>query len=249
MFDLTQAKASDRRRKNPAKVLAVIHHLDKKTTLEQASIASSAGADGVFLISHHGADRELAELGRQIKLDCPNLQVGLNYLGLGVIEAAQAVLDAGLDMVWGDVCGVSSAGLDDLGHRLNNFKEQNAGIAVFASVAFKYQPEDLDPPQAARNARAAGFIPTTSGSATGIPPAWEKVCEMAGPVLDAGTTLAVASGLSVENVGSYFPYLSHLLVATSVSIDDHHFDVHLLQEFVKAAKPIEYSYGPAVPRR
>jgi hypothetical protein len=213
------------------KVLPVIHHIDVETTLTQAAIAFTCDADGVFLISHHGADRELAETARHIKSRFPGKAVGLNYLQLGVLEAAKNAQENGLDMVWGDVCGVSSIGLTATGQWLRTFKLNNPNIEVFASVAFKYQQVEFDPLGAAEVARGAGFIPTTSGAATGSAPTLEKIRSMKN-----NGDLAVASGMSLENVAMFAPLLSHILVATSVSVDDHHFDDVLLGKFVGAVK-------------
>lgn len=213
------------------KVLPVIHHIDAETTLAQAAIAFDCHADGVFLISHHGADRELAEVARHIKRLFPSMAVGVNYLKLGVQEAAKDAQEIGLDMVWGDVCGVSSSGLAEMGRWLQIFKLNNPKIDIFASVAFKYQQREADPPGAAAVARAAGFIPTTSGEATGSAPTLAKIQSMKND-----GDLAVASGMALENVATFAPYLSHILVATAVSVDDHHFDRSLLAKFVASVK-------------
>lgn len=59
-------------------ILPVIHHIDDKTSLEQAEVAFDAGADGVFLISHEGEDLVLANLGQIIKTRHDTKLVGLN---------------------------------------------------------------------------------------------------------------------------------------------------------------------------
>lgn len=210
-------------------ILPVIHYLNAETAIDQANLAFEAGADGVFLISHQGQDLELPPVASTIKMAHPGKSVGLNFLTAGIEQACSSVLEYGLDLVWGDSCGVSSAGLDALGERLRVFVETHPHIQVFASVAFKYQPLEVYPQIAANNAFTAGFIPTTSGSATGQPPTVDKI---AGMSVVTGGCLAVASGMSVENVSLYAKYLSHILVATAVSMDEHHFDFELLSRFV-----------------
>ena len=54
---------------NRKKVLPVIHHIDAKTTLDQAAIAYQCGADGVFLISHFNKDSELGPLAEKLKIN------------------------------------------------------------------------------------------------------------------------------------------------------------------------------------
>jgi predicted TIM-barrel enzyme len=215
------------------KVFPVIHHLTDNLALEQAKIAYEAGADGVFLISHHGKDMVLPSLGEAIKNTYPTMKVGLNFLGHDIMTTADMAREYNLDMIWGDSVGVSSSGLTNEGKTLSQWAKENPQIEIFGAVAFKYQPTDKNPPLAASNAHNAGFIPTTSGSGTGQAPTVEKIASMA----DATDgVLAIASGMTLENVLDFTPYLSHILVATGVSIDDHHFDVELLNQFISKVK-------------
>lgn len=216
-------------------VLPVIHHLDTHTTLEQAALAMNCGADGVFLISHQGADDDLPPLAATLKGRYPGKLLGINLLGQSVQHAYQAALDFNLDAVWADSAGVSSAGLTDTGAWLADQIRHNAsaGPLVFASVAFKYQPVEPHPAGAASAARAMGAVPTTSGARTGLPPTREKIGFMSSA---AGGVLAVASGMDCDNVAGFVPMLSHILVATGVSVDDHHFDVDKLSAFVEIVR-------------
>lgn len=216
------------------KVLPVIHHLDVATSQEQADIAFDAGADGVFVICHGDAsESELAAVAKAIKRKHRSKAIGLNLLGHSIVSAAHHVKAAGLDMVWGDYCGVSSFGVNGIGEQLAAFAHQNPAIEVFASVAFKYQAEELDPPKAAENALRCGFIPTTSGSGTGVAAPVEKIQAMSVAV---GGRLAIASGMNPGNVQLFAPYLSHILVATGVSLDNHHFDFETLCRFIGIAR-------------
>lgn len=215
------------------KVLPVIHHIDHETTLEQARLAHEAGADGVFLISHGGEDHVLPGLATRIKSAYPGLQVGINLLSVSPLEACTAAANLGLDMVWADNMGVDSSGLNALGEQLSRFAVDHPEIKLFASVAFKYQPAESDPPRAALKAQGAGFIATTSGDATGRAPDVFKVASMS--VACAGD-LAVASGLTPENIEQYAPLIEYALVATGVSRDEHHFDLDKLQSFVAAVR-------------
>lgn len=214
-----------------AKIFPVIHHLTDGLALEQAIIAFHSGADGVFLISHEGNDMVLPSLGEQIKTMFPHFQVGINFLSHPIMTAAKSAKEYGLDMVWGDSCGVSSLGLDSEGRELSSWAKDNPAIEVFASVAFKGQRPEVNPVRAVLNALEAGFIPTTSGSRTGSAPSVDKIKTMS-----VGGTLAIASGMKVENVLDFTPYLSHILVATGVSLDDHNFNPKLLIDFINKVK-------------
>lgn len=223
------------------KIHAVIHHLNNQTTFQQAEIALAAGCDGVFLISHHGRDADLPELARDIqKLRAPDcvgrLRVGVNLLQAQPLAAVSLAAIYGLDMVWLDNAGVSGTGSSETGRVLSTHLramplEQRPQL--FAGVAFKYQDFEPNPSAAARNAASLGFVPTTSGSATGMAPTIDLIQTMSRAV---NGRLAVASGMDVENVRTFASYLSHILVASGVSLNTYHFDPVLLTEFVRRAK-------------
>ncbi len=214
-------------------ILPVVHHKKTMMTLEQAEIAFSSGADGLFLISHHGDDDALPSLAKTIKNIYPRLKVGVNLLSMPVVEAVRSLEPYGLDMVWSDYCGVSSRGFDKDGLELEKWHQNNKHVDLFASVAFKYQEVDSDPSMAAFNANQVGFIPTTSGEGTGMAPTLEKIKLMSEATHG---NLAIASGMTPDNVESFVPYLSHILVSTGVSKNGYEFDEALLRDFVRKVK-------------
>jgi len=212
-------------------IFPVIHFLDEATALAEVDLAQRAGAQGVFLISHRGRDELLVEVARRAKLRHPSIKVDINLLSRGPLEAIGKALAAELDMVWADDMGVSSKGLTPTGQACV-VAAQETELTLFASVAFKYQPTEADPAQAARLAREAGFVPTTSGEATGHAPSVEKIRTMSEA---AGGVLGVASGMTPENIAQYAPYLSDVLVATGISLDEHHLDEARLRQLVALA--------------
>jgi predicted TIM-barrel enzyme len=224
-----------------SKILPVIHHLDRTTTIAQANLALNCGADGVFLISHAGNDEALVPLGVEIATAWRALPsasgrhpfVGVNLLNTNPSHALPKVASAGLDGLWVDTPGVTSSGLTPAGQKLATLIAQYNSVKVFGSVAFKYQPEDLDPAKAAAKALKAGMLPTTSGAATGVAPTLDKIIAMSRA---AGGELAVASGMKLSNVAEFCPHLSHILVATGVSQDEHHFDEAILRQFVELVR-------------
>lgn len=216
-----------------SKVFPVIHFLNRDLALEQAAIAHAAGADGVFLISHHGDDDELAEVAVEVKALHSGMAVGLNLLSKSPLVAAEQVIRRGLDMVWADDMGVDSGGLNNLGMSLTTMALANQQVTFFASVAFKYRPHEVDPAGAARAAQKAGFIPTTSGAATGSAPTVDKIMTMSH---GTGGCLAVASGMTPDNILSYARYLSHILVSTGVSVDDYRLDPEKLKALITASR-------------
>ena len=143
----------------------------------------------------------------------------------------------GFAMLWGDDLGVDSSGLNDTARHIESLRLRNPAFQVFASVAFKYRPYEPDPAKAALNALKAGFIPTTSGSGTGSAPELEKIVKMSRAT---GGVLAIASGMTPWNVAEYAPFLSHILVATGIAVDEHRMDpdkLHLLIANARAAVP------------
>lgn len=214
------------------KIYPVIHYKDHSTTLNEARIAYEAGADGVFLISHLGHNENLIPVAVEIKKTL-GFHVGLNFLGNDAMYTAKIVKEYGLDMVWSDYCGLSSEGLSLEGYELHFWADYNKNIEIFASIAFKYQADEPNPPLAAELAKKYGFIPTTSGSGTGHAPTVDKIESMS---TATGGWLAVASGMTPENIEQFKDHISHVLVSTGISKDEYHFDEEKIKRFVKLAK-------------
>ena len=101
-------------------------------------------------------------------------------------------------------------------------------IKLFGSVAFKTQREEPNPPLAALKAIELGWIPTTSGIGTGVAADLDKIIKMKEMIGDS--PLAIASGITPENVNSYLPYIDYFLVATGISKDFYNFDENKLKD-------------------
>lgn len=211
------------------KVYPVIHHLDVVRTYDEVSIAFECGADGIFLISHDGKDSEICHLAKELKIKYPNKKIGINLLQSDDHLAFEVAVHFNLDMVWSDFCGVTSKGLNRRAQQLSTMIENRKDIDFFASVAFKYQATELDPARAAIEALNAGFIPTTSGSATGVAADLDKVKIMSEA---SNGLLAIASGIDYNNVLEYTPYVSHILVSSGVSKDFYHIDYEKLRSLI-----------------
>lgn len=210
-------------------VLPVIHHIDRVTSIGQVQLARGAGADGVFLIAHDGNDVEMMHAAWEAKQIFPDFAIGANLLSMSFLEAVEIVADAGLDMLWADRMGVSSLGVTKEAYEL---PRRFPRLSFFASVAFKYQPMESDPAGAARMAAYANLIPTTSGPATGVAPELPRVAAMSAA---ASGCLAVASGVNLDNVASFRPYVSHVLVANGISEDAHRLCAMKLRHMIALA--------------
>jgi predicted TIM-barrel enzyme len=221
------------------KVLPVIHYVDHETTLKQADLAFEAGADGVFLITHSSycCDSDLLRPLITLRQAYTKKFIGLNLLSANAVEAFKIARDVNASGVWIDDPGITSNGVTPQGLELHAASKQAPHIEVYASVAFKYQNPEPNPPAAAHNAVMQGFIPTTSGAATGVPPDLEKIVAMYKRTQPWG--LAVASGMTPDNVVPYVPYLSHILVSTGVSANENHFDYEKLCRFIALVRNVK----------
>ena len=223
------------------KIYPVIHYQNLELALDQALLARQAGCAGVFLCSHSGDDAGVLEAALGIKGQRSSsgdpweayFTVGINLLSTQAVEALRITVKNQIDAVWIDAPGITSQGLDVTGDALSQAYKKipiEQRPLVFAGVAFKYQAHEPDPASAAAAARAQGFIPTTSGDATGSAPSVQKIVEMA--ISPGGSQLAIASGMTPENIGQFKPHLSHILVATGIARDFHRMCPDKLRAFM-----------------
>lgn len=218
-----------------AKIIPVIHYENDEQAKRNAAIAFGAGCEGIFLIHMEGKNHLLPSVAREIKAQYRSKLVGINYLGVETAEAVNANINLGLDMTWTDEQLTHSCDRPwDEAKRVCDAKAQDYNHLVFVGVAFKHQRHEPDPVLAARKAIEFGFIPTTSGSATGVAADQNDVVKLR-TGMGPRHPLAIASGITPENAGDYLPSLSHVLVATGVSSSFYELDAERLKS-LKAAR-------------
>lgn len=209
-------------------VLPVIHYHTEALALKNAEVAFQAGCEGVFLIHMDGTNDLLSPVARDIKRQWPDKLIGVNYLGWSPEEAVAKNIEDGLDMTWTDRQLTHSA--EHPWPAVTAVREALKAAPshqLFAGVAFKYQtPVEPEPATAAVAALDFGFIPTTSGAATGKAADMVKLQSLRSALGDG--PLAVASGVTPENAAEHAPYLTHILVATGVSHNFHELDFEKL---------------------
>lgn len=208
------------------KIIPVIHHLTNQLTLDNAQICADEKAYGVFLISMTGDNEYLPMLAKAIKGKHPELKVGINLLGKTALDSLETSLIFNLDMTWSDNPIVTSAKVADDARAISDLITNKEHL-FFNSVAFKYQKIENSPGEAARLSKELGFIPTTSGKATGQAADLAKILKMKQAIGDH--PLAVASGLDPDNILSYLNHIDYGLVATGISKTFH----ELCQEKLK----------------
>lgn len=206
-------------------VLAVIHSRPKDA-LENAIMAMNCGCDGVFFISHGDMNpNELLNLSDSDTFDKPQ---GVNFLGLTVEDAINTAGNRA-SMIWSDY---TPSGLER--ESLEQSRQHMAfnGL-LFGGIAFKYQPQPTDLRLAAEEAKGFIDVLTTSGVGTGYAPEVEKLAVLAEGF---GNKIAVASGVTSENIVPMLPYLSHILVSTGISKDFYTIDPDKCKRLVDVVK-------------
>lgn len=197
-------------------ILPVVHVETLEQALRNTQVAREAGADGVFLINHDVADEALLDIHAAVTAAHPGWWVGVNCLGLSP-EEVFATVSAAVSGVWADHAGIEEGqDAQPYADRVEAVRRSAApGCLYFGGVAFKYQRHVEDLESACRVASRSIDVVTTSGSGTGHAAEVEKIWRMKAVLGD--TPLAIASGITPENVASYLPVADSFLVATGIS--------------------------------
>jgi predicted TIM-barrel enzyme len=217
--------------KNAHAILPVVHVQDEAQAIRMSLMVQSAGADGVFLIGHGMGSKELAGILCTVRQHLPDFWLGVNFLDLdpfGAFRQIETLLTGGtqIDGVWTD----QSFTRPDYIVRLDAVRARLPHVCYFGGTAFKYQPQPKDVESAARTASERMDFVTTSGPGTGQAANISKMQAMKSGV---GTgSLALASGITPENVTQYLPYVDALLVATGISLNFREFDRAKLDQLV-----------------
>jgi uncharacterized protein len=197
-------------------VLPVIHVDSLEQGHRNTQIARDAGSDGVFLINHGMADEALLAIHDAVADAHPGWWVGVNCLGLSPEQVFGAVSPT-VGGVWVDNAGIEEGQEDQpYAERVSAVRHSRApGCLYFGGVAFKYQRHVDDLEAACQVAARYLDVVTTSGPGTGHAAEVEKIRRMKQALSD--TPLAIASGITPENVSDYQPHADSFLVATGIS--------------------------------
>lgn len=202
----------------------VIHASPKlpEATWENFRIAKEEGADGVFLISHDGDENFLLDIADEVVRREIKIPIGVNFLGLEQEYAFDVLNDFPVfSSLWADnsYVGVNEQVVKGI-HQARI--ESGWKGKYWSGCAFKYQKQPEDLVATVKEAKKWMDVIVTSGPATGEPPSVEKLKVMRQA---AGKhKIAVASGISSENVEGFLTYVDHFMVATGVSKSFLEFD-------------------------
>jgi len=219
-------------------VLPVIHVQDIEQTTRNVTAAVSEGAQGVFLINHDFAVEVFVPIVRETRTRFPALWLGVNFLGvtgsnafpvLGTLQQEGCVVDA----YWADDARIDeAAGADQQveADEIIEVKKQSGWNGLyFGGTAFKKQREVsvADYPVAASLASERMDVVTTSGVATGEQAALSKISVFREAVGDR--PLALASGVTPENIGDYAHDVDAILVATGINLTQDFYNIDRLK--------------------
>lgn len=216
-------------------ILLVAVHVDTpKQTQDNVQIAKEEGADGVFLVNHAVEWKHMTEWYHEVRQKHPDFWVGLNYLDLRQLDAMRTL-----------PCDASGLWVDDMGIRDDDEATPNTMRLLranwwlrhperlhFGGVAHKGQRPVADPAQAAKNAVGKTDVITTSGEKTGSAPTIEKIVSIRRAIGDE-YPLAVASGISRENVRQFKPYVDCFIVASSIGKSFYDLDPSKVRSLAK----------------
>lgn len=193
----------------------MIHVEDLEQTLINADYAYSNGADGIFLINHAVSTEMLLDIYLNVRKKYPDNWIGLNFLGLDT-EDAMKVLPEDADGLWTDNAEIDESGNNILPWEWYvKFKKTHPNSVYFGGVAFKYQRHVENLEFAAEKAAACMDVICTSGAGTGVAASIEHVQRLGSA--KGKRKLALASGVTPDNVADFLPYVDCFLVATGIS--------------------------------
>lgn len=197
-------------------VLPVVHVTSEQQALRNVRVAREADADGVFLINHGMGWRELLRIHEVVDRAFAGWWIGVNCLDLGP-EEVFAEIPASVAGVWTDDGRIrEDRPVQTEAVALARVRAASGKQALlFGGVAFKYQRAVADVANAARIAAGYMDVVTTSGPGTGHAADVAKIRAMKQAL--GATPLAIASGITPENVGEYLPHADAFLVATGIS--------------------------------
>ncbi len=199
----------------PRVFLPVIHCKHSDQVWRNADVAMRGGADGIFLINQGGM--YVGDILDHASKLADDLQfVGINLLGRNIEEVQFVAAKHHLDGFWTDY-------IDQ--------KRIETHALYFGGAAFKYgRPvANSNLGAVAREAAQKGAdVVTTSGPGTGQAPTAEKIKAMSEAL--EGHPLAIASGITPENVDPFLPYAQAFLVATGIEKEFGEFDADRLKK-------------------
>jgi len=163
----------------------------------------------------------------------PDQWIGLNFFGLAPLPSLGLVPPTASGLWVGDAGVIEDAGEQPTAAEFSALRADRGWNGLyFGGVAFKHQRPVKDVAAAAAAAKPFVDVVTTSGPGTGQPPQVDKIAAMRQAL--GSHPLAIASGISPANIGSYARDADYFLVATSVSQSESELDPDRLADLFRA---------------
>jgi predicted TIM-barrel enzyme len=216
-------------------VFPVIHVAEEEQACRNAQVARDAGADGVFLINHGLTDEQLLDIHATVADAQPDWWIGVNCLGWKPAHVFRSI-SRRVAGVWVDNAAINEdkPKQAEAEQVLTVRAIHHPECLYFGGVAFKYQREVEKLEKACQIARQYMDVVTTSGPGTGEAADIGKISRMRTAL---GTVpLAIASGITPDNVGEYLPYADSFLVATGISATFVDFDPGLVRQLIERVR-------------
>jgi uncharacterized protein len=219
-------------------VLPVIHVESLDQALRNLEIAQNAGADGAFLINHEISSRDLLGIHTSAHERFSDFWMGVNCLDLAPEDVFQAASND-VRGVWADNAMIDEDAFEqpEATRVLTARRSRGSNSLYFGGVAFKYQRQVSDLSRAATLSRDYMDVVTTSGPGTGQPAHIEKIRVMKEALGEF--PLAIASGITPDNVGHYLPHADCFLVATGISKSFEELDAELARRLIDAVREFQ----------
>ena len=226
-------------------VLPVIHVLDALQAKKNLATVIECGAPGAFLINHDFDVDRFLPIIEDCRSAYPDLWLGVNFLGVSgetafPILSTLAETGTTVDAYWADDARIDErAAKQTYAQSISKIRASVAWEGLyFGGTAFKKQrtvePEKYR--EAAGIASKYMDVVTTSGIATGHCAELQKIDDFRQGA--AEHPLAIASGITPENVGDYMAHADAFLVATGINYpeDFYNLDPHRLRQLLKKTR-------------
>ncbi|XDA97953.1 BtpA/SgcQ family protein [Sulfitobacter sp. LCG007] len=213
-------------------VTPVIHVQDAAQALRNLDVLDGAGCPGAFLINHDFEMEAFLPILREVRAARPDLWLGVNFLAqpghiafpvLGSLARAGYAFDA----YWADDGRIDERKKTQTeAEEIGRIRAESAWEGLYlGGVAFKKQrPVPIDS-YALSAEIACGYMDVvcTSGTATGQEADPRKIETFRAAIGDV--PLAVASGITPENVRRYVHLVDMILVASGINYDGDFYNI------------------------
>ncbi len=202
------------------RIIPVIHIVNTKQVFQNIDTCLSLGVNNVFLINHLTDTNDLLDTAELVKQKYPDLWIGLNFLGLAPHTTLE--MDLPYDALWID----NTLNLSDVENKRFNGE-------IFSGLNFKYQKQYYGDSlkDIVDTIKKTSTVACTSGAGTGIAASTQKIEEL--KELLGSFPLGLASGVSVDNIEAYLPYVDNFLVASSITDRNEIIQYDLLKALVE----------------